>query len=59
MELDGEGAANDEQLKDLIQKKCDKHDHCYTQLKEKYNKLEHDIAHTKQQKYMAKRAPKQ
>ena len=27
MELDGEGVANYEQLKDLICKECDKHDH--------------------------------
>ena len=55
MELDGEGAANYEQLKDLIRKECDKRDHCYAQLKEKYNKLEHDITHPKQQKTMTQR----
>ena len=55
MELDGEGTANYEQLKDLICKECDKHDRHYAQLEEKYNKLEHDITHTKQQKNMAKR----
>ena len=54
MELDGEGAANYEQLQDLICKKCDKHDRRYAQLEEKYNKLEHDVTHTKEQKNMAK-----
>ena len=29
MELDGEGAANYEQLKDLIRKECDKRDRKY------------------------------
>ena len=55
MELDRDGAANYEQLKDLIRKECDKRDHHYAQLKEKYNKLEHDITHTKQQKNMGQR----
>ena len=55
MELDGEGMANYKQLKDLIWKESDKCDHCYTQLEEKYNKLEHNITHTKQQKNMAQR----
>ena len=55
MELDREGAANYKQLKDLINKECDKHDHRYAQLEEKYNKLEHNITHTKQQKNMIKR----
>ena len=57
MELDREGVANYEQLKDLIHKKCDKHDRCYAQLEEKYNKLEHDITHTKQQQKHDKEGP--
>ena len=57
MELDREGVANYEQLKDLIHKECDKHDRCYAQLEEKYNKLEHDITHTKQQQKHDKEGP--
>ena len=55
MELDGEGMANYEQLKDLIRKECDKHDHRYAQLEDKYNKLEKHVTHHNQQKSMAKR----
>ena len=36
MELDGEGTANFEQLKDLIYKECDKWDCRYAHLKDKY-----------------------
>ena len=35
MELDGEGAANLEQLQDLIRKECDKRDRKYARLEEK------------------------
>ena len=55
MELNGEGAANFEQLKDLIRKECDKQDHCYAHLEDKYKKLEHQVSHHNQQKNMAKR----
>ena len=34
MELDGEGAANFEQLQDLIRKECDKHDRKYARLED-------------------------
>ena len=37
-----------EQLKDMIHKECDKHDHRYSQLEEKYDKLEHNITQFKQ-----------
>ena len=43
MELDGEGAANFEQLQDLIQKECDKRDRKYARLEDKYNKLEQQV----------------
>ena len=43
MEFDGEGAANFEQLQDLIQKECDKHDRKYARLEEKCNKLEQQV----------------
>ena len=43
MELDGEGAANFEQLQDLIRKECDKHDRKYAQLEDKCNKLEQQV----------------
>ena len=46
MELDGEGAANFEQLKDLIRKECDKRAH----LEDKYKKLEHQVSNQDQQK---------
>ena len=42
MELDSEGMANFEQLKDLIHMKCDKCSHHYAALEEKYKKLEND-----------------
>ena len=50
MELDGEGAAYFEQLKDLIRKECDKQDCRYTNLKDKYKKLEHQVTNQDQQK---------
>ena len=40
MELDGEGAADFEQLQDLIRKECDKCDRKYAQMEDKCNKLE-------------------
>ena len=43
MELDGEGAANFEQLQDLIRKECDKRDRKYSQLEDKCNKLEQQV----------------
>ena len=43
MELDGEGAANFEQLQDLIRKECDKRDRKYARLEDKYNKLEQQV----------------
>ena len=55
MELDREGAASYKQLKDLICKECDKHDHRYAQVEDKYNKLEQHVTHNDQQKIMAKR----
>ena len=55
MELDGEGAANFEQLKDLIRKECDKWDCCYAHLEDKYKKLEHQVTNQDQQKNMTKR----
>ena len=53
MELDGEGAANFEQLQDLIRKECDKRDHKYAQLEDKCNKLEQQVKNP--QKNMPKR----
>ena len=50
MELDGEGAANYEQLKDLIRKECDKRDRKYTQLEDKCNELEQQVTQKDQQK---------
>ena len=55
MELDGEGATNYKQLKDLIQKECDKRDRKYTRLEDKYNKLEQQVTHKDKQKNMAQR----
>ena len=52
MELDGEGAADFEQLQDLIQKECDKRDRKYAQLEDKCNKLEQQVK--KAQKNMPK-----
>ena len=43
MELDGEGAADFEQLQDLIRKECDKCDRKYAQLEDKCNKLEQQV----------------
>ena len=43
MELDGEGAANFEQLQDLIQNKCDKRVRKYARVEEKCNKLEQQV----------------
>ena len=54
MELDGEGAANFEQLQDLIRKECDKHDRKYARLEDKCNKLEQQVT-KKDQKNMSKR----
>ena len=50
MELNGEGAANFEQLKDLIRKECDKRDRHYAHLEDKYKKLEHQVNNQDQQK---------
>ena len=55
MELDGEGAANFEQLQDLIQKECDKRDHKYARLEDKYNKLEQQVTQKNPQKNMPQR----
>ena len=55
MELDGEGATNYEQLRDLIRKECDKWDHKYARLEDKYNKLEQQVMHKDHQKNMAQR----
>ena len=54
MELDGEGAANFEQLQDLIRKECDKRDRKYVQLEEKFHKLEQQVT-KKDQKNMSQR----
>ena len=43
MEHDGEGAADFEQLQDLIRKECDKRDRKYAQLEDKCNKLEQQV----------------
>ena len=43
MELDGEGAANFEQLQNQIRKECDKRDRKYAQLEDKCNKLEQQV----------------
>ena len=53
MELDGEGAADFEQLQDLIRKECDKRDRKYAKLEEKCNKLEQQVKNP--QKHMTKR----
>ena len=55
MEMDGEGATNYEQLKDLIQKECDKRDRKYARLEDKYNKLEQQVTHKDHQNNMAQR----
>ena len=54
MELDGEGAANFEQLHDLFRKECDKHDRKYARLEDKCNKLEQQVTE-KDQKRMSQR----
>ena len=43
MKLDGEGAADFEQLHDLIRKECDKRDRKYAKLEDKCNKLEQQV----------------
>ena len=53
MELDGEGAANFEQLQDLIRKECTKCDRKYSRHEEKCNKLEQQV--TKKEKNMSQR----
>ena len=53
MELDGEGAANFEQLQDLIRKECDKRDRKYAPLEDKCNMLEQQVKNP--QKNMPKR----
>ena len=55
MELDGEGAANFEQLQDLIRKECDKRDRKYARLEDKCNKLEQQVKNP--QKKHAKEGP--
>ena len=59
MELDREGAANYEKLKDLIRKECDKWDGRYAQLEDKYKKLEHQVTHHNQQKTWQRAADNQ
>ena len=53
MELDGEGAADFEQLQDLIRKECDKRDRKYAKLEDKCNKLKQQVKNP--QKNMQKR----
>ena len=55
MELDGEGAANFEQLQDLIRKECDKRDRKYARLEDKCNKLEQQVTQNYHQKNMPQR----
>ena len=55
MELDGEGAANFEQLQDLIRKDCDKRDRKYARLEDKCNKLEQQVTQKNPQKNMTQR----
>ena len=55
MELVGEGAANFEQLQDLIQKECDKRDRKYARLEDKCNKLEQQVTQKNPQKNMPQR----
>ena len=59
MELDGEGAANFEQLQHLIRKECDKRDRKYARLEDKCNMLEQQVKNP--QKNMPKwgRSPNQ
>ena len=51
MELDGEGAANFEQLQDLIRKECDKRDRKYARLEDKCNKLEQQVTQKNHKKH--------
>ena len=53
MELDREGAADFEQLQDLIRKECDKRDRRYAKLEDKCNKMEQQVKNP--QKNMTKR----
>ena len=55
MELDGEGAANFEQLQDLIQKECNKRDRKYARLEDKCNKWEQQVTQKNHQKNMPQR----
>ena len=55
MELDGEGAANFEQLQDLIRKECDKRDRKYARLEDKCNKLEQQVTQKNPPKNMSQR----
>ena len=55
MELDGEGATNCEQLKNLIREECDRWDRKYAQTEDRYNKLERQVTHRDQQKNVAQR----
>ena len=55
MELDGEGAANFEQLQDLIRKECDQRDRKYARLEDKCNKLEQQITQKNPQKNVPQR----
>ena len=57
LELDGEGAANFEQLQDLIRKECDKRDHKYAQLEDKYNNLEQQVTQKGHQNKHATEGP--
>ena len=50
MGLDGEVAANFEQLQDLIRKECDKRDRKYARLEDKCNKLEQQVTQKNHQK---------
>ena len=56
MELDEEGAANYEQLKDLIRKECEKRDRKYAQLEVKYNTLEQHMKNKDVPKNMTPRS---
>ena len=55
VELDGEGAANFEQLQDLIRKECDKRDRKYARLEDKCNKLEKQVTQKNPPKNMTQR----
>ena len=58
MELDAEGGASFEQLKELIRKECDKRDKNYRSLEQKYNKLQEAVDQSQQQKNMPMRGPR-